>query len=275
MLDVLKLIPAGLHNAQVKQYLATKNNTKANSKQLICLEGLRPIQAAFDAGLEICCLFICPERLRGNEAHAFIYQVSQRGFPLYQVSEKVLHAMVDWEGPDGLAAMACLRHYNLSSLSLNQCSTLLILDGLQIPGNIGTVIRCADGAGANGIIITNRRQRLTHPKLVRASMGSLFALPVIESDIDTTFTWLKHHQFQIVTTNPEASISFRQARYSKRTAIVMGNEREGISHAWFEHHDLSVSIPMRGRADSLNVGNAAVLMLYEVLHQQQSELANS
>ena len=268
MLDMHQIMPAGQHNIHVRQYMALKNNTKHNPEHLVTLEGLGPIQAALEAGLELSCLFVCPERLRGGDGLALIELAITRKIRLYQVSEKVLGCMVDWEGPDGLAAMVRLRRYELSHLEPRQNGTLLILDGLQIPGNIGTVIRCADGAGTHGIIITRSRQRLTHPKLVRASMGSLFALPIIESDVETTYAWLKRHGYQVVTTSPQARVSFRQAHYSARTAIVMGNEREGVSEAWFARHDLSVSIPMRGRADSLNVGNAAVLMLYEVLHQQ-------
>ena len=272
MLDMHQIMPAGQQNIHVRQYLALKNNTKHNPEHLVALEGLGPIQAALEAGLDLACLFVCPERLRGNAGLALMEQAITRKVRLYQVSEKVLGSMVDWEGPDGLAGIARLRKYDLSHLEPHRSGTLLILDGLQIPGNIGTVIRCTDGAGAHGIIITQSRQRLTHPKLVRASMGSLFALPIVESDVETTYAWLKRHGYQVVTTSPQASVSFRQAHYSARTAIVMGNEREGVSEAWFERHDLSVFIPMRGRADSLNVGNAAVLMLYEVLHQQQNKL---
>ena len=116
--------------------------------------------------------------------------------------------------------------------------------------------------------ITNRKQRLSHPKLVRASMGSLFGFPVIESETQEAASWLRAHDFQIITASPDATLNYRQIRYASRVAIVVGNEHHGISPEWYAVHDMSVSIPMNGRADSLNVGNATVLLLYEAMYWQ-------
>lgn len=269
MLDVSNLTPAGLHNSRVKQYLAIKNNaTRASSANLACLEGLRALSQALKADLTIDTFFICPELLRGAAGEQVAQKIIADGVPAYVVSEKVLSTMVDWDGPDGLAAIVQLRRYSWQHLQLHPRNTLLVLDGLQIPGNIGTIIRCADGAGADGILITNRKQRLSHPRLVRASMGSLFGFPVIECEASEAASWLHAHGFQIITACPDAALSYRQIAYTQRVAIVVGNEHHGISSEWYTFHDVSVSIPMYGRADSLNVGNAAVLLLYEAIHQQ-------
>jgi RNA methyltransferase, TrmH family len=269
MLDVSNLTSAGLHNSRVKQYLAIKNNaTRATPANLVCLEGLRALSLALKADLAIDTFFICPELLRGDAGEQIAQKIIADGVPSYVVSEKVLSTMVDWEGPDGLAAIVQLRRYSWQHLQLRPRNTLLVLDGLQIPGNIGTIIRCADGAGADGILITNRKQRLSHPRLVRASMGSLFGFPVVECEVLEAASWLHAHGFQIITASPDAALSYRQITYTQRVAIVVGNEHHGISSEWYTLHDMSVSIPMHGRADSLNVGNAAVLLLYEAIYQQ-------
>jgi len=268
MLEISQLTPAGLHNPQVKYYLALKSSAKANAENLVCLEGLRALSLALKANLEIHSFFVCPERLRGEAGRQMATKIIVAGVPSYSISERVLNAIVEWDGPDGLAAIVKLPQYRWQDIPLAATNMLLVLDGLQIPGNIGTIIRCADGAGADGIIITNRKQRLSHPRVVRASMGSLFSFPIIETQTSSAINWLHQHGFSIVTTNPSASLSYRQASYLERVAVVLGNEHHGIAPEWFEAQDMSVSIPMYGRADSLNVGNAAVLMLYEVLHQQ-------
>jgi len=180
----------------------------------------------------------------------------------------VLCSITEWERPDGLAAIVQLPRFRWQDIQLSEHNALLVLDGLQIPGNIGTIIRCADGAGADGIIITNRRQLLSHPKLLRASMGSLFSFPVIDTDVTEAITWLKRQHFMIVTTETNAALSYRSASYRGRVVVVMGNEHSGISRAWHEAQDMSVVIPMNGHADSLNVGNAAALMVYEMLYHQ-------
>jgi TrmH family RNA methyltransferase len=270
MLDVSNLTPAGLHNTRVKQYLAIKNNTKSCPDKLVCLEGMRALSLALKAGLQVYAFFICPELLRGDAARDIARQLIAYGsIPAYQVSEKVLGHMTSWNGPDGLAAIVQLPDYSWQHLQLRTCNTLLVLDGLQIPGNIGTIIRSSDGAGADGIIITNRKQRLSHPKLVRASMGSLFGHPVIECEVQEAASWLRRHGFQIITASPDAALSYRQISYAARVAIVVGNEQNGISPEWYALHDVSVSIPMNGQADSLNVANAAVLLLYEAIYQQK------
>jgi TrmH family RNA methyltransferase len=224
---------------------------------------------ALQARLEIHALFVCPQLLR-DESRATARTIIAAGVPSFLVSEKVLCHMTEWDRPDGLAAIVQLPCFGWQDIQLSQHNALLILDGLQIPGNVGTIIRCAAGAGADGIIITNRRQRLSHPKLLRASMGSLFAFPVIETGVHEAIAWLKRHHFTIVTTEISATFSYRSASYRGRVAVVMGNEHSGISQEWYAAQDMSVSIPMNGRgADSLNVGNAAVLMLYEMLYHQE------
>lgn len=268
MPDFSHLPAIGLHNARVKQYFAIKNNTHANPENLVCIEGLRAISRAYKAGLEIRSFFLCPEMLRGTNGQGMARNIIARGAPAFVVSAKTFASLVDWDGPDGLVALVKLPHFTLQDIALGTHNAILVLDGLQIPGNIGTIIRCADGAGADAIIITNRKQRLSHPKLVRSSTGSLFSFPIIEAETNQAIYWLKQQHFQVITTDTEASTSYRQANYAGRVAVVMGNEHSGISQQWYEAHDVSVSIPMNGRADSLNVGNAAVLMLYEMLHHQ-------
>lgn len=265
------LIPVGLQHPTIRQYLAIKNAkniTHSYAENRVSIEGQRMLTMVLKAQLEIHALFVCPQLLRGEISRSTVRTIIASGVPSFLVNEKVLCRITEWDGPDGLAAIVQLPRFRWQDIQLGQHNALLVLDGLQIPGNVGTIIRCADGAGADGIIITNKRQHLTHPKLLRASMGSLFSFPVIDTDVTAAITWLKRHHFTIVTTETNATLSYRSASYRGRVAIVMGNEHCGISHAWHEAQDMSVAIPMNGQSDSLNVGNAAVLMLYEMLYHQ-------
>lgn len=219
--------------------------------------------------LEIYSFFVCPELLRSEQAQAVAKTVMACSELSLQISVRVLESLTEWDGPDGLVALVKLPSRGWQDLALREQNLVLVLDGLQIPGNIGTIIRCAEGAGADAIVLCSKKQRLTHPKIVRASMGALFSFPVIEAQDTEAITWLKQRHFRLITTDTDASKSYRQVCYNGRVAIVMGNEHSGISPEWFAAQDESVMIPMNGRADSLNVGNAAVLMLYEALHQQQ------
>lgn len=262
-------VPAGLHHPRVKQYLSVKQNTKSNPELLVCLEGLWEVSQASRAGLELRAFFVCPELLRGDAGAHMAETIVATGVHAYQVSEKVMRRIVDRDEPDGLAALVQMRRFTWNDLELRPYNRLIVLDGLEIPGNIGTIIRTADGAGADGVVITNRRTRLTHPRLIHASMGSALTFPVIETEASDAIAWLHRHDFSIVLTDTGAPLGYREADYHGRIAVVLGSERYGIAGEWYAAQDMSVSIPMRGQVDSLNVGNAAVLMLYEMLHQQE------
>jgi TrmH family RNA methyltransferase len=268
-IDFSTLVPAGLQNPRVAQYLGIKKNTKSNPENLACLEGLWELTQALEAGLELRAFFVCPELLRGDAGQHAAQRIVATGVHSYLVSAKVMERLVDRDTPDGLAAIARLPQSEWANIPLRANNRLLILDGLEIPGNVGTIIRCADGAGADAVVITSRRTRLSHPKLIHSSMGSSFTLPVIETEIDEAVAWLKAHQFRIITTDSAAPLSYRKGNYRGRVAVVMGSERYGIMRAWYDAQDSSVSIPMSGTVDSLNVGNAAVLLLYEVFVQQE------
>ncbi len=268
-MDVSTLVPIGIHHPAIQGYLTVKQKAKACPENQACIEGAWAISLALKANLEFQAFFTCQELIRSETCKQLAINVIASGVPSYIVSEKVMRRLVEWEGPDGLAAIIALPRWHWEHISLRQHNGLLVLDGLENPGNIGTIIRCADGAGADALIITNRKRSLTHPKLIHASMGSLFTFPIIEASAPEAIAWLQRHAFKIVITDTSAPLSYREANYAGRTAVVMGNERHGISQPWYAAQHVSVSIPMHGRADSLNVGNAAVLMLYEVIHQQQ------
>lgn len=266
-----RLPAVGIQHPRVKQYLSIKNNTKSNPERLACFEGLWELTAARDAGLDLRAFFVCPEQFRGDAARTLAEQIVASGVHSYVVSERVMERLVDREQPDGLAAIGQLRSWTWDDIRLDRFCRVLVLDGLEIPGNIGTIIRTADSVGAHGIIITNRRTRLSHPKLIHSSMGSSFTFPVIEAEVDEAIDWLRRNEFTIVTTDADAPVNYRRADYRGRIAAVMGSERYGIVKAWHAAEHVGVSIPMAGSIDSLNVGNAAVLMLYEMFFQQEPD----
>jgi RNA methyltransferase, TrmH family len=270
-MDFSSLTPAGMQHPKIKQFLAVKNNTKSNPEHLACLEGLWEVSNAFREKLDLRGFFVCPELLRGDAGRTLAERIVASGAHAYVVSPRVMERLSDRDDPDGLAAIVQLPRFAFSDLQLKDRMNVMVLDGLEIPGNIGTIIRCADAVGADGVIITNRRTRLSHPKLLHSSMGSSFTFPVIEAPVENAIAWLNDHDFAIITTDTDAPLNYRNADYCRRVAIVMGSERYGIVKAWNDAADQAVSIPMAGKIDSLNVGNAAVLMLYEVFFQQQPE----
>jgi TrmH family RNA methyltransferase len=244
----------------VQQYLNVKRKASSHA---IALEGLWAIRAAASApGVELEVVFVCPPLLRGPAIERI---VDPQRTQVLEVSERVLHRLVDRDGPDGLAAIAHLPSRRLDDVVIGARATVVVADAMDLAGNLGTLVRCADGAGASAVVVTERRVRLNHPLVVKASMGTIFTMPVIATDRDRALGWLRVHGVRIVAADPAAPTSYRTADYGEATAVVVGSERYGLHPFWRDQADVTVSIPMRGRADSLNVGHAAALLLYEAL----------
>jgi TrmH family RNA methyltransferase len=236
------------------------------------LEGTWAVGAAADAGVPVEVVFVCEALVRDEALVRRVVASSCRGGALgLSVSERLLRRMVDREGPDGVAAIGRLPARSLSSIAaavgVGRAARVVVADGSELAGNLGTIIRCADGAGASGVLVTDRRLRMTHPLVVKASMGTVFSTPVVDVDRREALAWLRAHGFRLIAADPAAGASYRSVSYGGRVALVLGSEREGLSPFWRAEADVLVSIPMLGVADSLNVGHAAALLLYEALAQ--------
>jgi TrmH family RNA methyltransferase len=249
----------------VRQFLRLKQGGAPGEFGAVALEGLWWITRAADAGVLLTVVFVCPPLLRGHEVDRLLDGL--RDAVALEVSEKVLRRMVDRDGPDGLAAIARLRPWQVADIRLSPKACVVVADRFENPGNLGTLVRCADGAGAAGVIIAERRTRALHPFALRSSMGTVFSVPVVEMDRPEALDWLRAAGFRLMAADPGAPLSYRAADYQGRVAIVLGSERYGLPQFWRDAADVLVSIPMLGIADSLNVGHAAALLLYEALHR--------
>jgi TrmH family RNA methyltransferase len=263
---------AGSKHNSVKFVLSIINNTRSNPKNLFVAEGLWAMEKVKYYKTYIESFFFCPELIFTPEAERMVDYGINSADKSYSVSEKVFQKMGERESPDGLLAVCRLPEFKLDDIPLSRNVLLIILDGIEIPGNIGTIIRSSDGAGADGILICNRRARLTHPKVIRGSHGSVLKKPVIESELDEIRQWLKKNGFKIFLTDTDAKKGYYQADYSGRVAIVAGSERYGLSKEWYDDDACLISIPMYGDADSLNVAISTTIVMYQASLYQRGKI---
>ena len=155
----------------------------------------------------------------------------------------------------------------LKSLKLKTDPFLVIAESIEKPGNLGTILRSADAAGVDGVIVCDRCTDIYNPNVVRSSVGTLFTVPVIEASSTETIHYLRAQGIQIVAATPSAQKSFTETALTGPIAIAVGTEQLGLSQTWMQAADLTVRIPMHGTADSLNVATATTLLLYEVVRQ--------
>lgn len=268
-----KVVQVGMQHEIVKEVNGLINNTRPNPNKLFVIEGIWALQKAMKYNLEIDSFVFCEEYIFSNESHKIIEEYANLSHNSYIVSKKVFLKMSERDNPDGLIAVCKLPRFTLEDIKLKENNLVVILDGLEIPGNIGTIIRTVDGVGADGVILCNRKARLTHPKLIKSSQGSNFTVPIVEGEFGDIYKWLKNNNFNIYLTDTRAEKEYHQFDYKGRVAIVAGSERYGISREWYDDQNINMlSIPMYGDCDSLNVAIATTIVLYEASLKQKGKI---
>jgi RNA methyltransferase, TrmH family len=266
------LTPAGLKHPRVREFLAVKRRPASRGlPHAVTLEGMWMIRQALAAGVRVQAVFVCPALLQAAEGVALASQAVGLGAEGYQVSERVLSRLADRDGPDGIAALGQARRRTLGDIRVGRRTRVMIADGWDLPGNLGTLIRCADAAGASGVLVVEQGFGLSHPLVLKASMGAALAMPVVAVGRPAAKRWLREHGFRIVAADPAGSRPYRDIDYRGPLAIVIGSERRGLAREWLAAADSIAAIPMLGSCDSLNAAVAGALLLYEALAHDSHE----
>jgi tRNA G18 (ribose-2'-O)-methylase SpoU len=265
----------GLQHPRVRQVRHVINNTAPNHRHLLVAEGLWAHNVVLDLGAAIDTFLWCPEAAYSDEAWSRSAAIAARAGSAYRISASVLGRVCERERPDGLVSLVALKSWDADTVPLRPDALVLVADAIEIPGNLGTLLRTLDACGADCLILTNRRTRLSHPKVFRGSRGMNLRVPTIEfASPDLAATWLRARGFAVhlATTGRDAT-DYGSVPFHGRTATVVGNERYGISQPWFTYGFAEVTVPMHGRADSLNVSVSASILLYEIRRRQRGRPA--
>jgi TrmH family RNA methyltransferase len=258
-----RLKAAGRKTPVIDKIQGLNSNTRPNPEKLAVLEGIWAIDLALRYSTGMKYVIVCPERIRTIEAQRLLDSCINVSEECYYVSERVYDVISEKEGGHGLMAVCYLRPKTFDEIYTGRESVVMVLDGLEIPGNVGTILRSCEATAADLVIITNRKTRLNHPKLIRSSMGAVFKVPVVEASYEEAFSWLGRNGYRIILTDTAAEKAYYEADYKGRIAIVMGSEKYGVSEGYYNLRHEGIMIPMLGDLDSLNVGVAATIVLYE------------
>jgi TrmH family RNA methyltransferase len=265
-----------LQNPKLKKAVKLADRKERNQTGLFLIEGYRELKRASDSGIAVQTLFICPKLFLGSNEDALIQQVGKLGAEVILCSEQVFQKLSYRDRPDGIIAVAAQMQRQLrdliASLTSKKDPFLVIAEAIEKPGNLGTILRSADAAGVDGVIVCDRCTDIYNPNVVRASVGTLFTIPVVEASSAETLLWLQQRKIRIVAATPSAKEEFTDAELTGGVAIAVGTEQLGLTELWMQVSDIQVCIPMNGVADSLNVATATTLLLYEVVRQRKRDL---
>lgn len=255
----------GLQNPMVKAAAELKQKKYRQQQGLFLAEGLRTVEEAVRYGAVQSIFYTAIE---DDRTRAVLEEAAAKQIKLVCVSDKVLKKIADTETPQGIIAVCERRSKRLDDF-LASGKMLLVLDRVTDPGNIGTMLRTADAAGVGGLLLLQGCADIYAPKTVRASMGSLFHLPVLSGLSEELLVQAARKAgYELLVTCLDGADNLYKADLQGRLAFVMGNEANGVSPALLAAADKRVFIPMQGRAESLNVAMAAGIVMFEALRQR-------
>lgn len=258
-----------MQNPKIKNLVKLRQKRARDQSKMFIIEGYRELLRALNGKQPVETLFVSEEHFLGDNECKLIEAYKAQNTEIIQCSKAVFEKISYRDRPDGLMGLSKQAPLSLKELKLKSKNPLVILAvGIEKPGNLGTILRSADAVGADAVFVVDRVTDIYNPNVVRASVGTLFTLPVLQVSSNEIYEWLKDNQVQIVASSPDAKQIYTAVDYKKPTAILVGSEQYGLQKHWFEWSDESVFIPMKGHADSLNAATSTTVILYEVIRQR-------
>ena len=257
------------HNPHVKDAIRLREGRQRRSQGRILIDGLRELGCALRAGVRLIEVFVCPALCESPEAQSVIAAISAPT-EIFQVTEAVFGKLAFGDRKEGLLGVAQTPERSLDQLELPPDALVAVVEGIEKPGNLGAILRSADGAGVAALIAVDPQTDLYNPNAIRASLGTIFSLPVYSASAAEACDWLHRQQFAIFAAKVDGAVPYTAANYCGRAAIVVGSEAEGLTAAWSSAEVKPIRIPMSGKADSLNVAAAAAVLFYEAQRQRMT-----
>jgi TrmH family RNA methyltransferase len=258
-----------VQNQRVKDAIKLRGRRQREKQGRFLIDGARELGRAIDAGVELVETFVCPELCRSHDARRVVSRLESGGAIVENVTSEVFAKLAFGDRAEGVLAVARAREVGLTELRLAPQPLVAVVEAIEKPGNLGAVLRSADAAGVSAVIAAGSGTDLYNPNCIRASLGTVFTLPVCSALSDVTREWLRAQRLQIFAARVDAELPYTEVSYTGPSAIVLGSEAGGLSSAWCGSDVTAIKIPMFGAVDSLNIAAAATVLFYEALRQRR------
>jgi len=230
---------------------------------LFVVEGIRELEHCLEGGFEFECIFFCPEYIETEKVESLA-----KGCKLFEVSRNVYEKIAYRDSTEGIVAEVHSKETGLKDLALPDDPLIMVLESVEKPGNLGAVLRSADAAHADAVVICDPLTDLFNPNLIRSSIGAAFTVPSVVCSSEDAIVFFKSRGIQILTAQLQDSELYYDTDMKRGTAIVMGTESTGLTSVWRKAADAHIRIPMLGQLDSLNVSVSAAILLFEAVRQR-------
>lgn len=257
------------HNPRVKAAVKLRDRRQRDKQGRIVIDGAREIRLAMAGGVQVLELFVCSDLWSSNDDEQILGAINQDGLDVWHVTRSVFEKLAFGSRAEGIVAVARTPKCALDEIQLPADSLVAVLEGVEKPGNVGAVLRSADGAGVSALIVANPGTDLFNPNCIRASLGTVFTLPVAAVTSEETLVWLRERKVGAVyAACVDAERAYTEVDLCGPTAVVLGSEAHGLSSVWRGDDVTPIRLPMQGTADSLNVSATAAVVFYESLRQR-------
>lgn len=252
-----------LQNIKIKQIIKLRNNHERKKTGLFIIEGREELGRAYQSNVETEYILLSSDLL--NNIPAYLKNEERK---IYYLPLEIFKKISYKENPDGILAVAKRKDVEINDLKINKNALVLILESLEKPGNLGAILRSADASQVDAVIVCDQRTDIYNPNVIRASLGTVFSVPLVVAEKENVLFWLKRNKIFSFATTPRAKKFYTEIDFTKSTALVIGTEHEGLSDFWIQNTDAQIKIPMLGKIDSLNVSVSTAVILYEIIRQR-------
>jgi len=260
-------------NPRVKAVVRLRDRRERETTGLTIVDGIRELSRAVDADVEVVEAFIADALVRTDDSRALRDRLLARDL-VTTVSAAVLERLAFGDRTDGIVGVVRMPHPTLDTIVLptppTAAALVAVIEGVEKPGNLGAILRSADGAGLDAVVVADARTDIGNPNVIRASLGTVFSRPVVAASAAETVAWLAAHGLAVVAARVDGAAAYASVDLTRPVAIVLGSEARGLSDAWSVTPVEAVRLPMLGQADSLNLSAAAAILFYEAVRQRRA-----
>jgi len=257
-----------LKNPHVQNAVRLRDRRHREKQGRTLIDGAGELHRGLDAGVQLAEAFVCEPLCQSDDARAVLDSLLHCGCEVWRVCESVFEKLAFGHRAEGVLGVAVTPDRKLKDLSIPADAVVAVLEGVEKPGNLGAVLRSADAAGIAAVLVADGRTDLFNPNAIRASLGTIFSVPVCATTSAEALVWLGERNFKIFCARVDGAVPYTEADLRGPAARVLGREAAGLTHGWPGPAGQAVRLPMLGAADSLNVSVTAAVLFYEALRQK-------
>ncbi len=256
-----------LQNTAIKNVVKLyKNSRERRDQQLFVIEGARELSLALQSNYNIKSVYICRDMFSKTKYPDVLTSLPEN--IIFDISSAVFEKIAYRENTDGIVALAEPKQHGLGNIKLSEQPFIIILESVEKPGNLGAVLRTADAAAVDAVIICDNQTDLYNPNIIRSGVGGLFTLQTAICSSEEALEWLKVNNINIYAAELNGAVQYHKIDYTLPSSIVMGTEADGLTDFWINNAKERIKIPMRGKIDSLNVSVSTAVITFEAMRQR-------